>query len=204
MAEGYDCEVSDMEGPGLLDMKPSITIDDTPDEFSVILPTGLFRPKLIGVCLILAFICFEEGSSAYAAAGRFDRVGSLLAAFFCLMAAYGLLKCLRVLGTQERLCCSVKRFTLQRALYGRTRQLLDVPPEDVADLRYTGLTTSKFGTSMGFRCSVSKRRLEFFEGLKSVEADRILKRLNGFNVHIESDPGMPMLVEMELARRARW
>lgn len=81
---------------------------------------------------------------------------------------------------------------VKRTSYART---------EVKEVRFGTVSIARYGSVNGLIFEVADKSIKTLYGLRSIEAQRILDELQRLGFRVYSDPGMPMMVDIEKSIR---
>lgn len=114
----------------------------------------------------------------------------------------GPFSCCGVLGGREVLICSREWLQITSVDFGHSWRRRNFAIRDVGGgCRFGEVGVSKYGAVYGLRFEANGKRFKCLRGLKSIEAQIILRELERLGVSISNDPSMPGMVEQEKPRR---
>ena len=121
---------------------------------------------------------------------------------FCCVAVFQLARV--ACGSREILRCNRTELELTQVDFGRAWRKRSFAVEAIRDMQFASVAFSQYGDGMGLACMVGGKRVKALRGLTAVGAQRILAELQLLGVAVIVDPGMAMMVEMEVSRRKSW
>lgn len=107
-------------------------------------------------------------------------------------------------GADHNLQCTREYLELVDVVRGRVRQTRQFTRAEVERIHFGTVRQSQYGSTGGLIFNVAGKRIKTLYGLKCVEAQRIIDQLQRLGFDVWHDPGMPMMVEIELSRRRSW
>ncbi len=81
---------------------------------------------------------------------------------------------------------------VKRTSYART---------EVKEVKFGGVSVARYGAVNGLIFEVENKSIQTLYGLRPIEAQRILEELKRMGFNVYSDPGMPMMVDIEKSLR---
>jgi hypothetical protein len=88
--------------------------------------------------------------------------------------------------------------------HGRKTKTRFFPRAEVRRVRFGAVSYSKYGATCGLIFTAADKSIKTLSGLKCIEAQEILDELQRLGYNVVHDPTMPMMIEMERARRKSW
>jgi hypothetical protein len=101
----------------------------------------------------------------------------------------------------HNLRCTRETLEVIDIFHGRAKQTKFYTRSEVKTIRFGAVSYSKYGGIGGLIFEAAGKRIKTLYGLKCAEAQDILDELQRLGFDVYRDPGMPMMVEMELSRR---
>jgi hypothetical protein len=97
--------------------------------------------------------------------------------------------------------CTRENLEVLNFARGKIRQTRVFPRTTVHRIRFGTVALSKYGSGNGLLFQAEGKTVKALTGLESPEAQTILREFERLGFNVEHDVGMPMMVEMALARR---
>lgn len=131
-------------------------------------------------------------------------VNRSIAAWIVLPTIFALLA-LRIYFTPDHnLQCDRDELKVVDVLHGKTGSILRYERSEVKGIRFGTVAISRYGGTGGLIFDAFGEQVKCLYALKCVEAQKILTELQRLGYDVTTDPGMPMMVEMEQSRRNSW
>jgi hypothetical protein len=96
--------------------------------------------------------------------------------------------------------CTREMVEVTDILFGRVKRTTYARTE-VKEVRFGTVSVARYGSVNGLIFEVAGKPIKTLYGLRSIEAQRILDELQRLGFNVYSDPGMPMMVDIEKSLR---
>jgi hypothetical protein len=106
-----------------------------------------------------------------------------------------------LLTTDRNLRCTRAAIEVIRVRRGHVVQTVAYQRLDIGPIQYGAVSYSRSGAIYGLMFRAAGKRIKSLNGLKPVEAQRILRELERLGYEVQHDAGMATRVEREMARR---
>jgi hypothetical protein len=100
--------------------------------------------------------------------------------------------------------CTRTNLEVINTFRGQARSTQSFLKADVKQIKFGALSTFSTRPLMGLVFTAGNKQVKILEGLKCVEAQKILDQLQHLGYDIVRDVAMPMMVEMEEEHRKSW